>query len=189
MLENYACKSLKLIFRVPRAHYGLKDWMFSSRISFVKTPNFSLSISGADSCKGAWINPYEIVTLLQTFSTPFNGMEVMTWDLNLLEYYKHTEPQFSGVTRLDQTYLPSRFNPNVWIQIMNTVSPILRRQIKYCLNFAMGIQSATKKKFSACSWGKLRLRSTCPDFVSSVCRFSLTVTDQRQSSSDKLEIS
>ena len=53
-----------------------------------------------------------------------------------------------------------------------------------------------EKKISACPWGKLRLRSTCPGgvysylpgFLFSVCRFSLTVTDKRQSSSDNLEI-
>ena len=54
-------------------------------------------------------------------------------------------------------------------------------------------QGATKNKFSACPWGKLWLRSTCPEFILrflfSMCRFSLTVNDKRQSPSDKFEIS
>ena len=54
----------------------------------------------------------------------------------------------------------------------------------------------TKSKLSTCPWGKLRLRSTClecvlscPNFFLLCIVFPFSVNDERQLSSDKLEMS
>ena len=65
---------------------------------------------------------------------------------------------------------------------MGLVSPVLREWWKQNEQLVPGAIS--------CSLGHLpRVYSYLPGFFSSLCRFSLTVTNKRQSSSDKLEIS